>query len=55
MNAITLVIGAICILVIAYRFYGIFFTKKVLKINEDIPTPANEKMTGKTMCQQIVG
>ena len=33
MNAITLVIGAICVLAIAYRLYGIFFTKKVLKIN----------------------
>lgn len=28
MNAITIVIGSICILVISYRLYGIFFTKK---------------------------
>ena len=47
MNAITLVIGAICVLVIAYRFYGIFFTKKVLKITDDLPTPANELNDGK--------
>lgn len=47
MNAITLVIGAICVLAIAYRLYGIFFTKKVLKINDDTPTPAHEKNDGK--------
>lgn len=46
MNAVTLVIGAICVLVIAYRFYGIFFTRKVLKINENTPTPAHEKNDG---------
>lgn len=47
MNAITIVIGAICILVIAYRFYGIFFTKKVLKIKDDQPTPAHTYNDGK--------
>lgn len=46
MNAITLVIAAICILTIAYRLYGIFFTKKVLKINDDTPTPAHTKEDG---------
>ena len=34
-------------LAIAYRLYGIFFTKKVLKINDDAPTPAHEKNDGK--------
>ena len=47
MNAITLVIGAICVLAIAYCLYGIFFTKEVLKINDDAPTPAHEKNDGK--------
>lgn len=47
MNAITIVIGAICILVFAYRFYGIFFTKKVLKIKDDQPTPAHTYNDGK--------
>ncbi|MEC1178040.1 carbon starvation protein A [Metasolibacillus meyeri] len=46
MNAISIVIGAICILVIAYRLYGYFFTKKVLKINEDEPTPAHKLNDG---------
>lgn len=35
------------VLAIAYRLYGIFFTKKVLKINDDAPTPAHEKNDGK--------
>lgn len=47
MNAITLVIGAICVLAIAYRFYGIFFTKKVLKISDETLTPAHEMSDGK--------
>ncbi|RHW35884.1 carbon starvation protein A [Lysinibacillus yapensis] len=47
MNAITIVIGSICVLVIAYRFYGIFFTNKVLKINDSEPTPAHELNDGK--------
>ncbi|KGR82593.1 carbon starvation protein A [Lysinibacillus odysseyi] len=47
MNAISIVIGAICILVIGYRLYGYFFTKKVLKINEKEPTPAHQLKDGK--------
>lgn len=47
MNAISVVIGSICILVIAYRLYGYFFTNKVLKINESKPTPAHELEDGK--------
>ncbi|WP_042476033.1 carbon starvation CstA family protein [Bacillus ndiopicus] len=46
MNAISIVIGAVCILVIAYRLYGYFFTKKVLKINENEPTPAHKLNDG---------
>lgn len=47
MNAITIVIGSICILMISYRLYGIFFTKKVLKIKDDTPTPAHALEDGK--------
>jgi len=47
MHAITLVIAAICILAITYRFYGLFFTKKVLNINDDLPTPAHQYDDGK--------
>ena len=47
MNAISIVIGSICVLMIGYRLYGIFFTKKVLKITEDSPTPAHAMEDGK--------
>lgn len=47
MNAISIVIGSICVLMIGYRLYGIFFTKKVLKITEDTPTPAHALEDGK--------
>ncbi|WP_127507318.1 carbon starvation protein CstA [Paenibacillus humicus] len=41
MNAISIVIGSICMLMIAYRLYGTFFTRKVLKLSDDTPTPAH--------------
>ncbi|OXS74122.1 carbon starvation protein A [Lysinibacillus sp. KCTC 33748] len=47
MNAITIVIGSICVLMISYRLYGIFFTKRVLKIKDDTPTPAHAMEDGK--------
>ncbi|UJX40022.1 carbon starvation protein A [Desulfovibrio sp. JY] len=40
MNALTLVFAALCVFAIGYRFYGIFFTKKVLGINDARLTPA---------------
>ncbi len=55
MNAITIVIGSICVLMISYRLYGIFFTKKVLKITDDTPTPAHTMRMVKTMCRRING
>ncbi|MDN4492873.1 carbon starvation CstA family protein [Ureibacillus aquaedulcis] len=47
MNALSIVIGAICVLIIGYRLYGYFFTKKVLRINEKEPTPAHALNDGK--------
>lgn len=47
MNAITIVIGSICILMIAYRIYGTFMAAKVMKLNDSIPTPAHTLNDGK--------
>ncbi|WP_416653769.1 carbon starvation protein CstA [Bacillus amyloliquefaciens] len=47
MNAITIVIASICILAIAYRLYGTFMMVKVLKINDQTPTPAHVFEDGK--------
>ncbi|KAB2336335.1 carbon starvation protein A [Cytobacillus depressus] len=46
MNAVTIVIGAICILLIAYRLYGTFMAAKVLKLNDSKPTPAHKLEDG---------
>ncbi|MDN4075870.1 carbon starvation protein CstA [Fictibacillus terranigra] len=47
MNAVTIVIGSICILMIAYRLYGTFMVAKVMKLNDAKPTPAHELNDGK--------
>lgn len=40
MNAITIMIGSICLLALAYRFYSLFFANKILRLRNDTPTPA---------------
>lgn len=47
MNALYLVIGAACILILAYRFYGGFVAAKVLVLRGDRVTPAHEFENGK--------
>ncbi|KWW21839.1 MULTISPECIES: carbon starvation protein CstA [Peribacillus] len=47
MNAVSIVIGSICILMIAYRLYGTFIARKVLKLDDSKPTPAHALEDGK--------
>ncbi|EKN66667.1 carbon starvation protein CstA [Neobacillus bataviensis LMG 21833] len=47
MNAITIVVGSICILLIVYRLYGTFMAAKVLKLNDSKPTPAQKLEDGR--------
>ncbi|WP_163183583.1 carbon starvation protein CstA [Neobacillus sedimentimangrovi] len=47
MNAVSIVIGSICLLIIAYRLYGTFMAAKVLKLDDSKPTPAHELNDGK--------
>ncbi|WP_409303381.1 carbon starvation protein CstA [Peribacillus sp. SCS-155] len=50
MNAVTMVIGSICVLMIAYRLYGTFMAVKVLKLKkmeEARKTPAHTLEDGK--------
>jgi len=47
MNAVSIVIGSMCILAIAYRLYGTFMMVKVLKVTDDQPTPAHALEDGK--------
>jgi len=46
-HALTFVISTLCILMICYRFYGVFFVRKVLNINDEDTTPAHEFEDGK--------
>ena len=45
-NAAWLVIAAVCIYLIAYRFYGLFIVNKVLGVNAARPTPAYRRNDG---------
>ncbi len=47
MNAVSIVIGSMCILAIAYRLYGTFMMVKVLKVTDDHSTPAHALEDGK--------
>ena len=46
-HAITFVIAALCILAIAYRLYGVFFVRKVLRADDKLVTPSHELEDGK--------
>jgi carbon starvation protein len=46
MNAMTLVFAALCVFAIGYRFYGVFFTRKVLGANVTRLTPAVKMADG---------
>lgn len=45
-NALTLVIIAACVLILAYRFYGAFLAAKVLMVDESRVTPAHRLNDG---------
>ena len=47
MNALTLVVATLCVFAIGYRFYGLFFVNKVLRIEGRGPTPSHELDDGK--------
>ena len=46
MNAVTLVFVALCLFAIAYRTYGLFFTRKVLGVKAERITPAVKMADG---------
>lgn len=39
-NALWIVVAAVCIYLIAYRYYGLFIAKKVLQVDSTRMTPA---------------
>lgn len=47
MNALTLMFVTLCVLAIAYRYYGIFMAYKVLGLDDSRPTPAVAQADGR--------
>jgi carbon starvation protein len=46
-HALPFVIGTLCVLAICYRFYGIFFVRKVLQADDSQVTPAHAMQDGR--------
>ena len=46
-QSITFVIAALCVLALCYRFYGIFFVRKVLGADDSLVTPSHELRDGR--------
>ncbi len=46
-HALTFVIATLCILAICYRFYGVFFVRKVLRADDSQVTPSHELQDGR--------
>ncbi|MFO0698479.1 MAG: carbon starvation CstA family protein [Nitrospira sp.] len=45
-NALWLVVAALCVHVLAFRFYGRFLARAVVELNDDRPTPAHTETDG---------
>jgi carbon starvation protein len=46
MRALPLMLGAVCVVAIAYRYYSAFIAAKVLALDDAIPTPAHRLTDG---------
>jgi len=46
MNALPLLVGALCVIAIAYRYYSAFIAAKVLALDDSRPTPAHTSYDG---------
>ena len=45
-NALPLMVGALCVLAIAYRYYSAFLAAKVACLDDSRPTPAHTNFDG---------
>ena len=46
MNALPIIIGALCVIAIAYRYYSAFLAAKVLTLDDTRPMPAQTMYDG---------
>lgn len=54
-NAVWLLVAAVCVYAVAYRFYSRFIARKVFGLDNNRQTPAHTLNDGKIMFQQING
>ena len=45
-NALWIVVAALCVYAVAYRFYGLFIARRVLQVDPARPTPAIRRNDG---------
>ena len=50
-NALWIVVAAVCVYIIAYRFYGQFIGKRVMELDDNRPTLPPCAMTAWIMCR----
>jgi carbon starvation protein len=46
MNALPIIVGVLCVMAIAYRYYSAFLAAKVLALDADAPVPSREMYDG---------
>ncbi|HWW77517.1 MAG TPA: carbon starvation CstA family protein, partial [Pyrinomonadaceae bacterium] len=46
MNALPIIVGALCVMAIAYRYYSAFLAAKVLALDPEAPVPSKEMYDG---------
>src|SRR3954462_10049044 len=46
MNALPIIVGSLCVIAIAYRYYSAFISAKVLALNDSAPVPSQTMYDG---------
>ena len=46
MNALPIIIGSLCVIAIAYRYYSAFIAAKVLALDDSRPVPSETMYDG---------
>src|SRR5207302_3960627 len=46
MNALPMIVGALCVMAIAYRYYSAFIAAKVLALDDSRPVPSHTEYDG---------
>jgi len=50
MNALPIIVGALCLMAIAYRYYSAFLAAKVLTLDDSRPVPSKELCDRQNYC-----